>query len=493
MWLPYFQRVRVHNEEFGNRCSLSGETGGSRFEKRVWLLQANKITVVAVDDDPDLLALVSLALGADDDLKLLVFTDPVEALEAIRRGRPQIVLVDLMMPGMSGMELLERIVETDPATDVILMTAFYTTESAVQAIRKGASDYLNKPFTPEQLRERVAPMVAEAKRRRRAQQLDEEMLQACRFEGIVGRSPLMHEVFARVLRTAPYFRTVLITGATGTGKELVAAAFHRLGPASRGPFVVCNCAAIPENLMESQLFGHMRGAFTDATTDLPGMFEAAHGGTLFLDEIGEMPVGAQAKLLRAVQNQEVQRLGSSVVRKVDVRIVCASNKNLQKEVALKNFRDDLYFRISMVEIGLPPLADRREDLPLLVRHFITRFAKQYGKPIEGITSRAEAAMLRHMWTGNIRQLENVIGYACMMTDSAKIDVCDLPPAFFGELGTLAQDEPEMLSLEEMERLYARRVLDAVAGDKQKAAEILGISRATLYRLLRLKAATGSLP
>jgi DNA-binding NtrC family response regulator len=449
-------------------------------------VQPKKVTLAAIDDDPELLALVSTALGAQEDLELLTLTDPVEGLDTIRHRRPQIVLVDLMMPGMSGMEVLERIVEIDPATDVILMTAWYTTESAVEAIKKGACDYLNKPFTQEQLRARVAPLIAQAKQRWWRQQLDEEMLRACRFEGMIGRSPAMQEVFALIMRVAPYFRNVLISGATGTGKELVAEAIHRLSPAARGPFVVCNCAAIPENLIETELFGHVRGAFTSATGDKAGMFEAAHGGTLFLDEIGEMPAAAQAKLLRAVQNQEVQRVGSTMLRKVDVRIVCATNRNLQKEVETKNFREDLFFRISMVEIRLPLLAERREDLPLLVRHFIDRFAGQYGKPVEGMTRRAEAAILRHAWTGNVRELENVIGYACMMTDSTRIDACDLPASFSTPMKTSVEREPEMVSLEEIERLHARRVLDAVGGDKVRAAEILGVSRATLYRLLPAK-------
>jgi len=446
-----------------------------------------KVTLAAIDDDPDLLALVSVALGSEHDLELLIFADPLEGLEVIRRTRPDIVLVDLVMPRLSGMEVLERIVQIDPATDVILMTAHYTTESAVESIKKGACDYLNKPFTGEQLRHRVAPLIAAAKRRQRARQLDQEMLEACCFEGIVGRNPLMHDVFARIQRAAPYLGTVLITGASGTGKELVARAIHRLSPGAAGPFVVCNCAAIPENLVESELFGHVRGAFTGATSDKAGMFEAANGGTLFLDEIGEMPVTAQAKLLRAVENHQVQRVGSTVLRKVDVRIVCATNRNLQEEVETKNFREDLFFRISMIEIRLPSLAERREDLPLLVKYFIDRFATKYAKPVSGITRRAEAAIMRHPWTGNVRELENVIGYACMMTDSTQVDACDLPPNFPGGSKAAATGSVEMISLAELERSHAHRVLHAVGGDKLQAAEILGVSRATLYRLLQARA------
>jgi DNA-binding NtrC family response regulator len=379
-------------------------------------------------------------------------------------------------------------IQIDPSTDVILMTAHYTTESVLEAIRKGASDYVNKPFTPEQLRERLSPVIAEARKRLHAQGLEEEILRASRFQGVIGRSPLMADVFARARRIAPYFRTVLITGATGSGKEVLAHAIHQLSPAARGPFVVCNCAAIPENLLESELFGHVRGAFTSATSDKTGMFEAAHGGVLFLDEIGEMPVAAQAKLLRAVQSHEIQRVGSTVSRKVDVRIVCATNRNLAHEMETKNFREDLFFRISMVEIRLPSLAERREDIPLLVRHFINQFASQYAKKIEGITRRAEIAMLRYPWVGNVRELENVIGYACMMTQSSKVDACDLPGRFIAPPGveTLAgaPDSPvDLVSLEEVDRAHARRVVNAVGGDKVRAAEILGVSRATLYRLL----------
>ena len=350
--------------------------------------------MAAIDDDPDLLALVAATFESEANVELLVFSDPREGLSAIRRRRPQIVLLDLIMPGVTGMELLEQTVQVDPAIDVILMTAYYSTESAVEAIKKGACDYLNKPFTREQLSARVAPLITEARRRQRAQLLDDEMLGACRFEGMVGRSPLMLDVFARLRRVAPYFRTVLITGPTGTGKELVARAIHRLSQVSRGPFVVCNCAAVPQELFESALFGHIRGAFTSASSDKAGLFELANGGILFLDEIGEMPVGAQAKLLRAVENQEVQRVGSTATRKVDVRIVCATNRNLPREIAARNFREDLLFRISMVEIQLPPLAERREDLPLLIRHFIDRFSRQYSRNVEGIAGRAEAALDR---------------------------------------------------------------------------------------------------
>jgi DNA-binding NtrC family response regulator len=442
-----------------------------------------KLTLLAIDDDPDILALITAALGREQDLQVLTAIDPERGIEIVSRHRPEIVLIDLRMPRISGMELLEQVLKTDPTIDVILMTAYYTTESAVEAIKKGACDYLNKPFTPEQLLQRVNGLAADIRQRRRAQSLDDELSESCSFEGIVGRSPLMREAFLRLKRIAPHYRTLLISGATGTGKELAAQAIHRLSPVARGPFVVCNCSAIPEALIESELFGHVRGAFTSATSDKAGLFEAADGGALFLDEIGDMPPVSQPKLLRAIQHLEVQRVGSTVPRKVDIRIICASNRDLREEVEAKRFRDDLFYRISMAEVRMPSLAERPDDVLLLVRHFVRRFAESYGKVIRGATRRAEAALLRHPWTGNVRELENAIGYACMIASSSEIDVWDLPDSFGSKSEGAPAGAAELISLAEMEHVHARRVLDAVGGDKARACDILGVSRATLYRLL----------
>jgi DNA-binding NtrC family response regulator len=450
-------------------------------------LAPKAVTLLAIDDDPQCLALIQAALK-QPELEVLTAGDPQAGLEIVRRRRPRIVLVDLMLPGMSGMEAMQQILEIDPAIDVVLMTAHYSTESAVEAIRKGACDYMNKPLALDRLRERVDSLIEEVRRRERARRLDDELIEACRFEGIIGRSPLMLEVFSRIGRVAPHFRTLLIAGGSGTGKELTAKALHRLSPVAAGPFIVCNCAAIPENLVESELFGHVRGSFTGAASDKAGVFEAAHGGTLFLDEIGEMPLPTQAKLLRAVQNQEVQRVGSTAVRKVNVRIVAASNRDLRVMVREKCFREDLFFRLCMVEIKLPPLADRKEDLPLLLRHFIERFARQYSKPVEGFTRRAETLLFRYGWPGNIRELENVVGYACMMTESERIDLHDLPDSFSTETPAGQGGPVELVSIDEIQKLHARRVLDYLDGDKVRAAEILGVSRATLYRLLAQPAA-----
>jgi DNA-binding NtrC family response regulator len=303
---------------------------------------------------------------------------------------------------------------------------------------------------------------------------------------MIGRSPLMLEVFARIERIAPHYRTVLVTGPTGSGKELVARALHQASPVASGPFVVCNAAAIPENLIESELFGHVKGAFTGATQDKAGLFEAAHGGTILLDEIGDMPLGAQAKLLRAVQHQEVQRVGASGTRKVNVRIVAATHRDLRSMVAERTFREDLFFRLGMVEIRLPQLADRKEDLPLLLRHFVDKFAQAYNKPIQGFTRKAEIAMNSYSWPGNIRELEGVVGAAAMMAEPPLIDVGDLPPQVTSSTGMAAGNADGMnlnLSLEDIQVVHAHRVVDSMNGDKVRAAQVLGVSRATLYRLL----------
>ena len=365
------------------------------------------ISLLAIDDDPGSLELIRYTL-AQDGLEILTATDPQRGLELISRLHPQIVLLDLRMPQMSGMELLERIVEADSGTDVILMTAHQSIESAVEAIQKGAFDYLTKPLSLDRLRGLVGKLVADARDRHRALQLDRQLLDAYQYEGMIGRSPLLLEVFARIRRVAPHFRTALITGTTGTGKELVARALHRRSPVASGPFAVCNCSAVVETLFESELFGYVKGAFTGATQDKIGLFEYAQGGTLFLDEIGDMPLAMQAKLLRVLESREIQRVGSPAARKVDVRIVAATNRDLRAMVADKQFREDLYYRLSMVEIPLPPLADRKEDLPLLERYFVERFAAQYDKLIRGLTRRAQALLASYSWPGNVRELENVL-------------------------------------------------------------------------------------
>jgi len=451
----------------------------------------NTVSVVIIDDNPRSLEFVSAAL-ARDGVEVLTAPDPEEGLDLVYGHRPQIVMTDLVMPNMSGMDVLDRIMEFDPSIEVILMTAHYTTETAVEAIRKGAADYLNKPISLAVLRERVGRLIDTALERQRILKADDDLMRAAQFEGIVGRSPQMWEVFSRIRRIAPHYRAALITGETGTGKDLVAQAIHKLSKAS-GKFVVLNCSAVVETLFESELFGHVRGAFTGADRDKPGLFEHANGGTLFLDEIGDMPLSTQAKLLRVLQNQEVQRVGSLTAQKIDVRVVAATNKDLRKAISDKQFREDLFYRLSMVEISVPPLTERMEDLPLLTRHFVEKFARQYGKPVRGLTQRAQILLNRYHWPGNVRELENVIGHACMMAMGEMIDVGDLPASLqrpeSGGTQTRAATEAAAalapmdgasgLTFEEHEKQLLTQALAQSGGNQSKAARQLRIGRDAL--------------
>jgi DNA-binding NtrC family response regulator len=440
------------------------------------------LKLLVIDDDAQNLEMIKLALKRQG-LEIMTSQDPEEGFETFLRTRPRIVLLDLVMPKVSGIEILERIVSVDPGVDVILITGHYSAESAVEAIQKGASDYLTKPIEIDKLRSRVAILLADAEMRQKTLRLDQQLIDAYRFEGMVGRGPLMMEVYAKIRRIAPHFRTVLVTGATGTGKELVARALHRLSPASRGQFVVCNCSALVDNLVESELFGYVRGAFTGATQDKVGMFEHADKGTIFLDEIGELAPAAQAKLLRVLQDRQVQRVGSLTPRSIDVRVIAATHRNLKTMVRDGQFREDLYYRLAVVEIPLPILGNRREDLPLLERHFIEKFSTEYNKSIAGLVRRAQTRLATYPWPGNVRELENVIGNACMMVDGNLIDIRDLPERLREPLNEDLGGDETFLSLDEMQRRHILRVLEGVGGNKARAAEVLGIGRATIYQLL----------
>jgi DNA-binding NtrC family response regulator len=443
-----------------------------------------ELTILVIDDEEPQLRLVREVLE-QDGLRIITSAGAVEGLELFQKESPGLALVDLMMPGMDGIKVLEQMLAHDPTAEVILMTGHYTPESAVEAIRKGASDYIAKPLNIQALRKRVRAIASESKRRLRAIQLDHELVETWQFEGIVGRSPAMLEVFAKIRRAAPHFQTALITGATGTGKERVAQALHSKSPVAKKTFAVCNCSALPETLYESELFGYVRGAFTGALQDKAGLFEYANGGTMFLDEIGDMPLSGQAKLLRVLQNREIQRVGSPVPRRIDVRVIAATNQDLRTLVAEKKFREDLFYRLSMIEIQLPPLANRKEDLPLLQRHFIEKASIQYQKPVRRLTSRAQMFLSSYSWPGNVRELENVIGNACMMSEGDVVDIADLPAYLLQPAPPPRLVEGEkILTLEEVQRRYVIDTLKRFGGNKVRAAEVLGIGKSTIYNILQ---------
>jgi DNA-binding NtrC family response regulator len=438
------------------------------------------VSIVVIDDNLGSLELLATAL-ARADATVYTASSPAEGLELVRRHRPRLVVTDLVMPGMSGLEVLQQVVSFDPSIDVIVMTAHYTTETAVAAIRQGAADYLQKPVKIAMLRERVAALIDSANRRRKANG-SRVGGQELEFEGLVASSDRMWELFAMIQRVAPHYRSILVHGPTGAGKDLVASALHRRSGAA-GKFVVLNCSAVVETLFESELFGHVRGAFTGADRDKTGLFELANGGTLFLDEIGDMPLPTQAKLLRAIQNQEIMPVGSLNARKVNVRLVAATHHDLHAAIADGRFREDLYYRLSMVELTVPALKERAEDVPLLAWHFIKKFSREFSKPIEGLTPRASIVLQRYGWPGNVRELEHAIGRACMMADSTMLDVGELPehvvrsePAASGESAS---------PLAEQERRLLEQALRAAGGNQSEAARKLGIGRDALrYKMKR---------
>jgi DNA-binding NtrC family response regulator len=457
---------------------------------------ADLVQLVVIDDNARSLELLSTALEREG-IRVHTASNPEVGLSLVEQLRPRLVITDLVMPRLTGLQVLERVLKIDPAIDVILMTAHYTTETAVEAIRKGAADYLEKPVKLALLRERVNNLLETARQRQRAVIGDADGSDAVRFEGLIARSPQMWEVFAKLQRIAPHYRSVLITGPTGSGKDLLATALHRLSGV-KGKYVVLNCSAVVETLFESELFGHVRGAFTGAEHDKAGLFELADGGTLFLDEIGDMPLTTQAKLLRAVQSQTITRVGSLNGRQVNVRIIAATHKDIPQAIRSGLFREDLYYRLSMVEIAAPSLLDRADDLPLLIRHFVQRFSQEYGKAIQGLTPRAMILLERYTWPGNVRELEHAIGHACMMTSNNMIDVQELPERLLrvsdqelireGEISvgftcppaeTATLVDAGIFGLATQERELVVRALAETHGNQSQAARRLGIGRDAL--------------
>jgi DNA-binding NtrC family response regulator len=422
-------------------------------------------------------------------------TDQEAALERIRTGQARVVVADAEMNGTGGLALLGRVLACDPGAYVILTRGKDSLDAAVEAIKRGAYDYLARPFDPERLEKALDELAEEFARRSHIRELSERLLASVEFHGIIGKSPAIIEVFEQAQKLAKHFTNVLISGPTGSGKELVARALHQMSPVAEERFAVCNCSALVETLLESQLFGHVRGSFTGATDTRAGLFEYANGGIVFLDEVGEMALAMQAKLLRVIQNREIQRVGSPEVRKVEVRLIAATNRNLRDEAAAGRFREDLFYRLSTLEIRVPGLAERVEDIPVLVQFLLKKCNQAYGKAIQGVTRRAQVALLRYPWPGNVRELENVISGACIAASSNFIDTPDLPPHLQRPSPAAAhgEDATRLLSLGEVRRRHIARVLEACHGNRVRAAQALGIGRTSLYRFLKreTKQAVGS--
>ena len=442
------------------------------------------LTPCILDEDPGQLEGLAAVIG-EMGYEPIPTTDPEEALRPVRRGRCRLLLADLHMPGMRRYEFLDQVLRCDPGVHVIVMTREYTLETALEAIRRGAADFLPKPVDHARLKKTLDEVAALYDQRRRVKALEEQLLKDLEFHGIVGKSPVMLEVFDFARKVARHYTNVLLLGATGTGKELVARAIHQISPVSQQKLAVCNCSALVDTLLESQLFGHMRGAFTGATDTRPGLFEYANGGTVFLDEVSETSLAMQAKLLRVIQNREIQRVGSPEVRQINVRMIAATNRDLRAEVLAGRFREDLYYRLSSIQIRIPPLAERLEDIPLLVQFLLKKYTAAYGKDIAGLTRRAQTVLLQHPWPGNVRELENVISSACITASGDFIDLTDLPEHLQQRnSGSAEGDDWRTLSLGELRKIHIQRVLDICKGNRLRAAQILEIGRTSLYRYLK---------
>jgi DNA-binding NtrC family response regulator len=441
--------------------------------------------VLIVDDDRAMCQLLTDLLR-EDGYEVDVVYDGASAIEKYQASPFDVTITDLMMPKMKGVELVARLREIDGGAVVLLITAFGTIESAVEAMRAGAFHYVTKPFHNDEILIQVKRALEQKNLRDELKRLRTEVDARNRFQSIVGQSEAMQRVFEVIAQVSDLPANVLIEGESGTGKELIARAIHFNSSRATGPFVAVNCAAIPETLLESELFGYVRGAFTDARKDRRGLFQEASGGILFLDEISEIPLILQAKLLRILEDKEVRPLGANQSEKVDARVVSASNRNLDQLVRDGKFRQDLYYRLNVIRIELPALRQRTEDVPLLVDHFIRKFAEGAKHKVEGIQAEAMAALKSHDWPGNIRELEHTIERAVLLGKGSMIGLEDLPPQLAScseRKLVIGQALDQQLTLRDLEREYIGRVLESTRGNKTEAARVLGVDRTTLYRKL----------
>lgn len=441
--------------------------------------------ILIVDDDPahrTMLRTLLTAWGARVDEA----DDGARAIALSRETPFDLVLMDVMMPEVDGITALQAIKSYNPSIPILIMTAFSRIESAVEAVKSGAYDYLAKPLDFDVLQLTIERALDHASLRHENQTLKRQLV-AFDAGGIIGSSPAMQGLLDMLAMVAPSDATVLISGESGTGKELIARAIHANSRRNDGPFVAVNCAALSENLLESELFGHEKGAFTGADRRREGHFAHADGGTLFLDEIGEISPAMQVKLLRAIQEREFQRVGGDQSVRVDVRLVAATNKDLEKEVEAGRFRQDLYFRLNVVTLDMPPLRERVEDIPLLAAHFLARFSEKNHKQIKGFTPSAMGVLLKHAWPGNVRELENVVERAVVLLVGEYVSERELPPSLAGNAANAEEAAPAAslagLSLDEVEKRAILQTLESCGGNKSEAARRLGVTRKTLHTKL----------
>jgi two-component system response regulator HydG len=448
-----------------------------------------QIRVLVVDDDEPHAEAVAESLKRVG-YECVVATSGREGLRMIEEQSFDIVITDLIMDGVGGLEILNKAKRELPDAEVVILTGHGTIKTAVTAMQSGAMHYLTKPLDIGELRAVVDKASQTLRLARSNIELQKQLNEKFGFEGVIGNSPAMHTVVARLRQIAPTSASVLITGESGTGKELVAKALHNNSPRRYKPFVTLNCAALSDNILESELFGHVRGAFTGADRERKGWFEHANGGTLFLDEVGDIPLGTQVKLLRALESGEIVRVGTNEPIKVNVRLISATNRDLSEAIAAGEFRQDLYHRLKVVSIRLPPLRERREDIDLLIDHFLKEFMTSHGKKITAITPAARKALRQHSWPGNVRELKNVIESMVVIDTDGVLDVDDLTEDLQAS-STSPPAEPEAggsflvgKALEEIERHYITQTLKLTGGNREEAARLLGIGERTLYRKLK---------
>ncbi len=449
--------------------------------------------IMVIDDEAEICNILKEFLEGLGYQVLTANSGP-EGLKLISQNVVDVLILDLNMPGMHGLDVLKKVKYSYPDISVIILTGFPSIDTAVESMKLGAYDYLMKPIDFKRLEVVLDKVFEQILMKKRLDILERKVRGDYVFEGMVGQSIGMLNVFHMIKQIAPYSTNVLITGETGTGKEIVAHAIHNLSPRRNKPFVVINCASLVDSLLESELFGHVKGSFTGAVRDKPGLFEMANEGTIFLDEIGELPLGLQAKLLRVLEYREIQRIGDTKTRKVNVRIIAATNVDLKARVEEEKYRKDLFFRLNSFCIHIPPLRERREDIPLLCQHFINQLNAELKKDIKGISQSVLDLFMELPWEGNVRELRNVIERSYIMAKGEFIDIKDLPMEYI-EIGKkedssdveqsikdVLEDSPT--TLEELEKRYIAKVLKITSGNRSKAAKILGLSRRSLYRKLK---------